>query len=249
MAEAFSYRSHRPPRFDPNDLPTEGEKVPEAPRQRVVRFDIVSPLDVKYARRPDVFVASDMFVHSHQTDERGAEIVVSAAPDLLVAFGAAAPERGHYAIRDAGKAPDFVLEILSSSTWTTDVEDKPGIYRSMGVGEYFLFDPDDRLQPCLQGCALRDGRYRRLPPTRMADGGLRLRSEALGLDLCAVGPRPDLRWHDPQTRRHLPTHEEDAAARRAAEDQAAAEATARAAAEAQVARLQEELRRARERGE
>ena len=50
-----------------------------------------------------------------------------------------------------GKAPDFVLEILSPSTSRKDAADKPALYRRMGAREYFLFDPTDRLEPRLHG--------------------------------------------------------------------------------------------------
>ena len=47
----------------------------------------------------------------------------------------------NYPVWEVGKAPDFVLEILSPSTRKKDVEDKPALYRRMGTREYFLFDP------------------------------------------------------------------------------------------------------------
>ncbi len=92
--------------------------------------------------------------------------------------------------------------------------------------------------PRLQGYALRDdGAYLRLPSGRWG-----VRSEALNLYLCVAGPA-DLRWYDPAAGEYLRTHEEEAAARRRAEARVAQEAIARQVAQAEAARLRQQLRR------
>ena len=123
------------------------------------------------------------------------------------------------------------------------------MYASLGVGEYWLFDPTgDYLAPRLQGFRLHGGEYRPLPSVAMVGGGLSLHSEALGLDV-----RQDedgrLRFHDPESGEDLPAHEEmrerveqEIAARRAAEarlEEAVAERDAR------IAELEARLGRAR----
>ena len=81
---------------------------------------------------------------------------------------------------------------------------KRDVYASLGVREYWLFDPTgDWLTPRLQGLRLQEGEYRRLPSVATMDGGLRLDSEALGLDV-RLEPGEDLRFHDPATGRDLP---------------------------------------------
>ena len=58
------------------------------------------------------------------------------------------------------------------------------MYASLGVEEYWLFDPTgDYLAPRLQGFRLHGGEYRPLQSVAMMDGGLSLHSEALGLGL------------------------------------------------------------------
>ena len=225
------------------DLPS-AAKVSENIRHRVLRFDVASPLDLRYAGRADVLVASDLFVHHARPGEEPKAV----SPDLFVAFGVG-PRTNRFqrsfVVWEEGTAPDFVLEILSDSTRRNDVERKPEEYRSMGVREYFLFDPTERLQPSLQGHALRRGRYRRQLP----DGGMGLDSEVLGLRLCVVGAERDLRWYDPEAREYLRTLKEaealaaaQATARKAAENRATVEAEARTAAEAEIARLREQVR-------
>ena len=83
--------------------------------------------------------------------------------------------------------------------------------------------------------------------TADAGGGLRARSDVLGLDLCWQPPK--LRLWDPTEKAWLPDPDDQAAARKAAEDRAsAAEDRASAAedrasaAEAQLAELRARLR-------
>ena len=63
------------------------------------------------------------------------------APDVFVIFGVPKRQRLSYVVWEEGKAPDFVLEILSASTWRRDTVDKKAIYATMGVREYWLLDP------------------------------------------------------------------------------------------------------------
>ena len=127
-----------------------------------------------------------------------------------------------FAMWQEGKPPEFVMEIASISTWRRDRDEKPAIYESLGVREYFLYDPvGGRLEPRLQGHVLREGRYRALRPERLANGERGLRSETLGLWAYLQGPEQALRWHDPVTGKDLEDYEELYAAREAAEEELA----------------------------
>ena len=140
------------------------------------------------------------------------------------------------------KAPDFVLEIASESTWRRDRDEKPARYAALGVGEYFLYDPDGgRLEPRLQGYVLEEGAYRRLPGERLGNGAWGVRSPVLGLCAWLRGRRGVLRWHDPHTGQDLEDYEEAQAGRAAAEDRAERETTARRAADARAAEAEAEL--------
>jgi hypothetical protein len=97
----------------------------------------------------------------------------------------------------------------------------PLYQEQLRIPEYFLFDPTgDYLKPRLQGFRIVDGRS---VPLEVVDG--RLHSEMLGLDLVTRGE--DFRFYDPVTGETLPTRVEE---RQRAD-------RARAAAEAEVARL------------
>jgi len=112
---------------------------------------------------------------------------------------------------------------------------QPDLYRRLGVAEFFLFDPmQEYLDPPVQGYRLSGEGYEPLP--RTSDGWLE--GEQLGLRMGVEDEDLALRRLD--TGERLLTAEEalqiEAESRRA-------ETEARRAAEAEVARLREELRR------
>ena len=170
------------------------------------------------------------------------------APDVFVVLGANSADRCTYLLWEEPKAPDFVLEITSCSTRHEDQVIKRDLYRSLGVREYFLFDPtNDYLKPPLQGLELVARDYRRLPARELAEGGLALASAMLGLELRVT--ERGLRFHDPHAGEDLPNYAETAQwrerpARLEAKSLLAQEIAARKAAEARVAELEARLRQA-----
>ena len=232
------------------DYPSsDGKPLAENDTQLHAILYAVGALRVRYGERPDVYVSGDLLVYYEEGNRN-----VSVAPDVFVVFGVEDRPRMSYKVWEEGKGPDFVLEVASPNTWREDVERKPGIYASLGVREYFLFDPTgEHLSPRLQGYRLVDGAYERLTAVESIDRTLTLHSEALRLDLRAKGE--EVRFRDPATGETLLSYaevhaarREEAAARRAAElragQEAAArreEAAARLAAEARVAELEARL--------
>ncbi len=237
------------------DLPsTDGLPMPDSMRQQPCLNYMYNAFRRFFRDRSDVCVAVDVLVYDVGPEDAAGRVrAVSVAPDVLVAVGADGHLRDSWVNWREGKAPDFVLEVASESTWKPDRDEKPAIYASMGVAEYFLYDPvGGRLDPRLQGYALRGGAYRALPSEVLADGARGVRSPVLGLCAYLRGPEQVLRWRDPATGRDLEDPEEvetareaEAAARAAAEDRAAREAAARAAAEAEVTALRAEIHRLR----
>ena len=66
------------------------------------------------------------------------------APDIAVINGVAYAEfTRSWRVGKSGPAPQVVFEIASEETWTKDLRDKPGKYASMGVQEYFAYDPHE----------------------------------------------------------------------------------------------------------
>ena len=230
---------------------SDGKPMAESDFQRTPLMYAVARLRHHFRSRPDVYVSGNLLLYYREGDPRAV-----VAPDVFVVLGASGADRSSYRLWEEPKAPDFVLEITSRSTHREDQGRKRELYRSLGVREYWQYDPtNDWLAPPLQGLALHAGEYRRLPERVSADGTPVLSSAVLGLELRLT--ERGLRFRDPQTGQELSNLEEtddarerERQARQAAEtrlaQEAAArrqEAAAREAAEARVAELEALLRR------
>ena len=198
------------PAEDPLYPSSDGLPLAENDWQLEAILDAVGVLKIRYESRPDVYVSGDLLIYYEEGNPRK-----SVAPDVFVVFGAANHMRNVYKLWEEPKAPDFVLEVASENTWREDLGRKRTLYAELGVREYWLFDPrDEYFDPPLQGLVLRDGAYRALPA--FVDSGARtIRSEVLGLDLCAQSGA--MRFRDPETGQYLKTHAETVAALRSLE--------------------------------
>ena len=226
---------------------SDDQPMAESDFQLVPMLYALTVLRTHFRGREDVYVGGDMFVY-YEEGNPGAVV----APDVFVVIGApkrAEHPRDTYKLWEEPKGPDFVLEILSSSTWKADLGPKRALYASLGVAEYWLFDPtrEHLLSPPLRGMRLAGREYRELPALQLAASAPTLRSEVLGLDLRL--DQGALRFRNAATGEELLSHEEERYARQAAEvraEQAGAarqrEATAREVAEAQIAELRAQLR-------
>jgi hypothetical protein len=187
------------------------------------------------------------------------------APDVCVVFGVPKQMRRVYKLWEEKVPPTVVFELSSRSTWLEDKGNKMALCASLGVEEYYLFDPElDYLKPPLQGYRLEEGVYR--PMTLDAAGALQ--SERLGLtmhqdegrlelvDTASGQPllRPDTVQREAEARiSYAEMARREAEARAAAEAKAReaeaaahqAETAARRKAEAEAARLRAELERLR----
>ena len=216
------------------DYPSsDGKPMTESEAQFLPLTYAALALREHFEQRDDVYVGANMFLYY---EENNPQAVV--APDVFVVIGAPKRLRDSYLLWNEPKVPDFVLEITSRSTRREDEGRKKRVYASLGIGEYFLFDPTgDYLRPRLQGFVLRQGRYVRLPSVRRARGEPSLRSDAVGLNLLVRGET--LRLFDPERARDLFSYSELAAAH-------AREENARKTAENRVAELATRLTRTRQ---
>ena len=233
---------------------SDGQPMAESDFQLKPLVYAITALQTHFLHQSQVYVAGDMFLYFKEGAPRAV-----VAPDVFVVVGAPKHMRMSYKLWEEPKAPDFVLEITSRSTRAEDQGRKREVYASLGVGEYWLFDPTgDWLAPPLQGFRLHGGEYRPLPSLALVHGGLSLHSEALGLDV-RLDEEGRLRFHDPETGEDLPAHaeetaahrvtkarlEEEAAAHRATKARLEEEAAARRTTEARIADLEARLGRAR----
>ena len=126
-----------------------------------------------------MYVSGNLLVY-YEEGNPGASV----APDVFVVLGVSGADRPIYRLWEEAKEPDFVLEITSRTTYREDQGRKRELYRSLGVREYWQYDPTrDYLEPPLQGLELSAGEYRRLPGRELTDGTLAVASVVLGLEL------------------------------------------------------------------
>ena len=213
---------------------SDGRPMGESDLHIACMLYLLSALKAHYERRAreDVYVSANSFLYYERGNRRAV-----VAPDLFVVRGVPNHLRDSYLLWNEPKGPDFVLEVTSASSRREDEGRKRAVYAALGVEEYFLYDPrGEYLAPPLQGYRLRAGAYQPLPAvTVLPGGGTAVYSGVLGLELRDRREERMLRLHDPETGRDLPTYREY---ERALE----AEAAARRAAEARVARLEARLR-------
>lgn len=142
--------------------------------------------------------------------------------------------RDIYRIAEEGKPPDWVIEVASPSTFKYDVEGKKDLYEAMGVGEYWVYDPQGWMHnPRLQGWVLEPGGYRELVDMERPGLVVTLSSEVLGLEFHFDGV--DLRMWDPAKQSYLLTLDELGAEVAATKARTAAIEAETAAIEAETA--------------
>ena len=137
------------------DLPsTDGLPMPESMFQdQTMGYTSFALRRFFKGRRPGVCVASDLLVYDDgRPATNGPVRPVWISPDIMVAMGVGDRMRDSYVIWREGKAPEFVMEVASKSTWKRDRDEKPALYAALGVVEYFLYDAQGGyLAPRLQG--------------------------------------------------------------------------------------------------
>ncbi len=192
---------------------TDGEPMTESDVTRDYLLYCVEVLQLFFQSRRNIYVSGNLFIYYREGDP---EAVIS--PDVFVIFGVSNRKRRTYkAWQEGGKLPSFIIEITSLTTRKWDEVEKPQLYASLGVQEYFQYDPTgDYLHPQLKGSRLVNGQYQPLPLDTRPDGTPFIRSSVLGLDLIlqtptvpspmlpGLAPLPlELRFYDPQTDQKL----------------------------------------------
>jgi len=118
------------PTFDENDEPLAGQQHRDA-------------IDSLYYSLRDRLAGPNLSVAAELRIYRDLAAVAARnyrEPDLLVALERPDYAREIYLLSDEGKAPDFVLEVLSDTTYRNDLGAKRRWYRGIGVREYVVVD-------------------------------------------------------------------------------------------------------------
>ncbi len=184
--------------------PDEPEPMPDAMEQEFVVQEILGIMHSRFTGfkiRPDVFLSSNTILCYDPSN-----LNVRRQPDIYLAFGvdqAAIRRRKLYLPWEAGKPPDLALEVGSESTGSEDTVVKPRLYATIGISEYWRFDPsggEHHGEP-MSGWVLRDGAYHPVQLTTEPDGILKGYSELMQLYLCWDEGWP--RFYDPATGTYL----------------------------------------------
>ena len=170
-------------------------------------------------------------------------------PDLLIAFNVdpvACDARNGYVIAEQGKAPDFVIEIGPESTGRRDSTQKRDGYATLGVLEYWRFDPSGG---SYQGAPLAadrlvEGSYGPIPIDQI--DAETLQGYSTVLDLYLRWEHGQLGWYDPATGQHILRYDDQRDRADAAEALAGTEREGRIAAEMRIRQLEAELERQQE---
>ena len=197
---------------------------------------------------PSAEVGDDLhmlFSEPDKTDHQGQSRL---APDIFVALNVPRHAgRGDYDADVLGP-PDFVLEVLSRSTWEHDLGRKLDCYQKIGVRECLFFDAtgagraregDPLASKELWGYALTPEHREPLEEVVLPNGKRGVRSDVLELVAYVRDRTPPsgpheiwgltMRWYDPATGRNIPDYEEAIARLYAARAGTAAEQASLAA--------------------
>ena len=176
-----------------------------------------------YYEGQKVYVSGNLLVYYEQGNAK--KFVV---PDAFVAKGITAKKRRIFKIWTEGKVPDVIIETTSRKTRRNDTVDKAELYARLGVKEYFLFDClEEYLDPPLQGYRLAGTTFEPM----VLDASEALVSHELGLTLRRE--EDCLQFYRLDNSQRLLT----------ASERALQEAQARRAAEEEIIRLREQLKR------
>jgi Uma2 family endonuclease len=200
-------------------------------------FHVIATLHLYDALRhffqntPDIYVAADMFLYYQEGNPRA-----NKAPDVMVIKGVKKRKRRTFKVWEEGAVPCVIFEITSKATMIEDTISKSILYASLGVCEYFLFDPlKEYLDTGLTGFSLEEGEYIPLKPDKE---GFLFSTE---LEAFLAVEDDMLRIIDPETHKPVPALNE-AIAKAEQEAQRAEQEAQRAEQEAQ--RAEQERRRA-----
>jgi Uma2 family endonuclease len=167
---------------DPTDYPdSDGKPMADNTKQYEWIVTIKGNLELQVKDDPAIFVAGNNLIYFRKGDPKK-----RIAPDVYVAIGRPKGHRGSYKIwLEGGVVPQVVFEVLSPKNSDREMRRKRGVYRYLGVEEYYVIDPDSAIPEIW---LLQQGRYRRLKLRAIPA----FRSPRLGFRFDIDGPEPVL---------------------------------------------------------
>ena len=248
MSEASPNFQPRPPPAAPRRAKAILRPVPANGRCAAVRappddepwYPLDPPLvDVRMPLKPPHAVATtyscSALMHRFPHAEVGDDLMMAftepgqreqsrLSPDVMVALNVPRGTRPQYDADRLGP-PDFVLEVLSESTWRHDLGRKLDCYQQLGVRECLLFNATGKSLPQvdkeLWGFSLTPRRREPLEQVALPNGERGVHSAVLGLVAYVAERKPPsgpeeiwaltMRWHDPATLADIPDYDQSRA--------------------------------------
>ena len=233
---------------------SDGAPMAETSANAIQMVDLQFALQSLFAqqgRAHTTTVGGNQFVYYNPANGRD-----NISPDVYVIFDVPPPAPPKWETWVEGKFPDIVFEISSPSTQREDLSERPGgkrhVYAEQGAREYYIYDPQQAMDPPFLGFESRHGRMEPLTP--LASGGIispLLATELRPISMAGTLRRPEgvwLRVIDPVSGRPVRVAEETHDAFLAVEDrltvtqqQLAVEARTRIATQELIAAMEGRL--------
>jgi len=146
---------------------SDGEPMGESGFHVLATLHLMSALRYALYKRLDYYIIADMFLYYQRGNPKAVK-----APDVMVIKGVdASYERKTFKVWEEKAVPSVIFEVTSDSTASEDLKNKYVLYESLGVIEYFIFDPlEDYIPGQVIGYHLINGKYVAIQPNR--DGTL-----------------------------------------------------------------------------
>lgn len=161
-----------PPTED--DLPYDDGMPMETNRHRQQMTLLLETIENAWSGRDDFFVGGNMFVYFSPQQVKDYDFK---GPDFFAVVGVPRRDRKSWVTWQEGKAPDVIIELLSTSTAQYDKTEKKRIYETrLRAPEYFWYDP---FSGEWAGFRLRGNSYQPIKPDKQG----RLVSQSLDLAL------------------------------------------------------------------
>jgi Uma2 family endonuclease len=150
------------------------------------------PVDSIYSERQQRLLVEALYSFNGQNEKKQSFVALSnvglfysideppIVPDMLLSLNVRLPDNvmvkhnRSYFIWEYGKAPEVVIEIVSNTKGSEKIK-KFNIYACIGINNYVVFDPENRLKEDLvQVYQLHKGKYRQLDNWYFPEVGLGL---------------------------------------------------------------------------
>ena len=174
---------------------SDGHFLPDNPLQAHAVMNVRFALQHHFDKVDNIVLEGDMFMYYEEGNP-----AASIAPDVYVVLDHDIGKRGVYKFWEEGKSPDFALEVISPSSKIRNSVEKRALYARLGIGEYFLFQPDPQKHgQRLVGYRLWGQSYDELPTepdgaVRSAALGVSLRVEGENLRIRSLASGQDYAW-------------------------------------------------------